>query len=110
MFFRWLSIAKPFVRALTFAVPNGGRRDCAEAISLKAQGVTAGVPDIFMALPNERFSGLFIEFKHGKNKTTGLQDAFIARLREVGYCATICYSFDEAKEVVEEYLKGTDYD
>jgi hypothetical protein len=63
-----------------------------------------------MAVPNDSFAGLFIEFKYGANKATGLQNAFIARLREVGYCATICYSLDEAIEAVEDYLKGTDYD
>ena len=109
-FFAWLTVYRPFVRALTFAVPNGGKRNIFEAKALKLQGVTPGVPDVFMAIPSEPFAGLFIEFKFGKNRTTGLQNAFIARVREVGFRAEICYSFEEAKIVVLEYLKNTEYE
>lgn len=110
VFFAWLAVYRPFVRALTFAVPNGGKRNIFEAKALKLQGVTPGVPDVFMAIPSESFSGLFIEFKFGKNRASGLQNAFIARVREAGYRADICYSFEEAKAVVLEHLKDTEYE
>jgi hypothetical protein len=77
---------------------------------MKEAGVTSGVPDIFMAIPSDNYAGLFIEFKFGKNKLTGLQQVFIARLREVGYRVDVCYTFEEARIVVLDYLKGTDYD
>jgi len=109
VFFRWLGLAFPFVRALTFHIPNGGRRNAEEGAHLKAQGVTAGVPDIFMAIPTEAYPGLFIEFKAGKNKATAMQAAFIARLREAGYRVDVCYSYEEARTIVIEYLKGSDY-
>ncbi len=109
-FFRWLALAKPFVRALTFAIPNGGKRDIKEAYAMKEAGVTAGVPDILLAIPTDNYPGLFIEFKFGNNKLTGLQQVFIARLREVGYRVDVCYTFEEARQVVLDYLKGSDYD
>ncbi len=77
---------------------------------MKEAGVTAGVPDIFMAIPTDDFGGLFIEFKYGNNKLTGLQQVFVGRLREAGYRVDVCYDFIEAREVVLDYLKGTDYD
>lgn len=97
------------MRALTFAIPNGGTRNIIEAKNLKQQGVTAGVPDVMLAIPTEDFAGLFLEFKYGKNKATGLQNAFIARLREAGYKADVVYSFEEAQMVVVDYLRNSDY-
>lgn len=35
--------------SMLYAVPNGGRRDKAEAAHLKRQGVRAGVPDLCLA-------------------------------------------------------------
>ena len=37
--------------SMLYAVPNGGRRDKAEAAHLKRQGVRAGVPDLCLAVP-----------------------------------------------------------
>jgi hypothetical protein len=110
VFFRWLELAMPLVRPFVFAVPNGGSRHKAEAVALKKQGVTAGVPDVFCALPNQLYSGLFIEFKYGKNKLTKLQQEFIIRLRQAGYCAEVCYSFEEAQKLILEYLDEVDLD
>ncbi len=98
------------VRKLSFAIPNGGRRDLFEAITLRKQGVSPGVPDLFMAIPVDYYSGLFIEFKFGRNKPTVTQQAFIERLRDVGYRVEVCFSFEEAKSVVLDYLKGSEYD
>lgn len=110
MFFRWLATVKPYARKLTFAVPNGGTRHIGEAVNLKKAGVTAGVCDVFMAVPTDMFAGLFLEFKYGKNKPTELQSIFIAMARDAGYRAEVVYSCDEAMDVVLEYLRGSEYD
>lgn len=36
---------------LLFAIPDGGRRDAVTGAHLKAEGVRAGVPDMFLAVP-----------------------------------------------------------
>ncbi len=108
-FFKWLKLAKPHANSLTFAVPNGGKRDIKEAIALKMRGLKAGVCDVFMAIPTEEYSGLFIEFKAGRNKLTGPQQTFVALAREVGYRVDVCYSWIEAKDIVLDYLKDYDY-
>lgn len=109
VYFRWLSIALPYARALTFAIPNGGKRSVEEGSHLKAQGVTAGVCDVFMSIPNQFSPGLYIEFKAGKNTLTPSQAAFIARVREAGYRAEVCYSYEAAKQITLDYLQGTNY-
>ena len=51
-----------------FAIPNGGYRNPREAANLKRQGVKAGVSDIFLPLPTDKYHGLFIEMKVHPNK------------------------------------------
>ena len=49
---------------MMYAIPNGGKRHIAVARKLKAEGVKAGVPDIFLAVPVEGF----VEEKEGTEK------------------------------------------
>lgn len=108
-FIRWLALQKPFVRALTFSIPNGGTRNPAEAVELKKQGVLSGVCDILVAIPASDCAGLFLEFKYGDGKLSPNQKAFMARVREVGYMAEVVYSWVEAKDILLTYLKDSDY-
>ena len=50
---------------LLLAIPNGGLRNKVTAGKLKAQGVKAGVPDIFLPVARGRYHGLWIEMKEG---------------------------------------------
>src|SRR3990167_7125439 len=43
----------PDVRLL-FAIPNGGLRNIRVAMNLKAEGVRAGIPDYFLAVPRQK--------------------------------------------------------
>ncbi len=104
-FFQWISHYKN-VRKLTFAIPNGGMRNIKEAFSLKLQGVLAGVPDIFMAIPKNEFHGLFIEFKSEKGKLSLYQRNKIVDLEAQGYKVLVCKSLIESMDGVKEYLEG----
>ena len=68
--FDWLFYAHPIEWNSTFSIPMGGKRSPVVGAKLKAEGVKAGIPDIFMAIPKKEFNGLFIELKEGKNKPT----------------------------------------
>lgn len=92
---------------LLFAIPNGGARNAITGAMLKAEGVRPGIPDLFLAIPAFGFHGLFIEMK--KKRTGVLSDAqknVIYSLEGKGYCAVVCYGFDEAKREIEDYLDG----
>lgn len=104
-FFEWLCFY-PCLRLVTFAIPNGGSRNRLEAKSLKAQGVTPGVPDIFMALPYNGFHGLFIELKSKTGRLSEHQKIWLNNLNDRAYRAVVCYSLDEAMDAVTEYLGG----
>lgn len=89
-----------------FAIPNGGSRNKAEAARLKAEGVSAGVPDLFLPIPKPPYHGLFIEMKVGRNRTSAVQDEWIALLRKNGYRAEVCYGADSAIKTIDEYIMG----
>lgn len=86
-------------------IPNGGKRNAAEAARFKAMGVKAGVPDLFLPVPRAGYAGMYIEMKFGKNKTTDKQNEWIAALRQQGYQVTVCYSAPEATNELECYLR-----
>lgn len=89
---------------MIFAIPNGGYRNKAEARKLKATGTKSGVPDLFLAVPRNGKYGLFIEMKVGRNKCTDNQKKWIRNLLEQGYEVKVCYSCEEAIQVIKKYL------
>ncbi len=104
--FQWAmwSVQKFPELSLLYHVPNGGKRDKKEAVSLKRQGVKAGVPDLFLPVARDGYFGLYIELKVGRNKTTDIQKKWIKDLIEQGYMVEVCYGWQEAKEILEKYL------
>ena len=47
----WFRIRFPLLRMALFAIPNGGLRHIKVAMTLKAEGVIAGVSDLFLMVP-----------------------------------------------------------
>lgn len=100
--------------ALLFAIPNGGHRSKATAGKLKAEGVKAGVPDVFlpamMGRIGERFNGgLFIELKRVRGGSTSPeQRAWHDRLRRNDYRVEVCKGWVAAALVICEYLNRAD--
>lgn len=90
---------------LLFAIPNGGKRDKGTAINLKREGVLPGIPDLFLACAANDFHGLFIEMKFGKNKPTQLQIECMERLTKNGYLCVVCYTAEEAINIITDYMK-----
>lgn len=85
-------------------IPNGGKRDKLEAIKLKKEGVKSGVPDLSLPVPKGKYNGLYIEMKYNGNKPTVKQKEWIKKLNEQGYYATVCDGFEEAKEMIINYM------
>jgi len=89
-----------------FAIPNGGHRHKAVAIKLKREGVRAGVWDIFLPIPSEKYHGLFMEMKYGKNNLTDKQKEFGIFVRAKGYKTAVAYNWEEAQQQIEDYLNN----
>lgn len=106
MLFNWMQLQSGRYPELNLAyhVPNGGKRNSAEAAHLKRQGVKAGVPDICLPVARRGYHGLYIELKVGRNKPTQNQKNWIILLQEQGYKAVVCWGWEEAAEVIGEYV------
>lgn len=107
-FFEWLLLAYPWADDVTFAVPNGVRCSASQAAKLKAEGLKAGIPDVFMSVVTDKYPGLYIEFKIKPNKPSDIQEKKISSLKSQGYRCEIIYDLDAAIALVKEYL-GTKY-
>jgi hypothetical protein len=104
--FMWLEVmANRYpILDLAFAIPNGGKRHIAVARKLKAEGVKAGVPDIFLPAPNGQYNGLFVEMKSAKGQPTKAQKQWIFALNEVGYQAVVARGWEHAANIIADYL------
>ena len=108
--FRWAAVmtAKWPEMRLLHAIPNGGSRHPIEAARLKAQGVKAGIPDIFLPVARGKAHGLYIEMKRRKGgRLSEEQIIMIGWLRQQGYRVEVCKGFDEARDVIMEYMEAT---
>lgn len=92
------------VLARLFHCPNGGHRSKATAGKLKAEGVRAGVPDMWLPARCRGYSGLVFEMKRKGEKPTEKQREWLAFLQEEGYFTGVCYSAEEAITLVCWYL------
>lgn len=87
----------------THAIPNGGGRSKAEGGRLKAEGVRKGVPDIFCAMPQGSFHGLYIEMKSADGRVSDEQTTWLDESRALGYAGAVCRSADEAFDLWHTY-------
>lgn len=102
---RWFRYQYP--NAIIYAVPNGGQRNAIVAAKLKAEGVLAGVPDLFVAVAAGGWHGLYIEMKDGKQgRLSPHQARMIIDLQRAGYKCVVCRSFDEFEAQCNDYLDG----
>lgn len=105
---RWWSLyarTHRFPESLLFAIPNGGRRDAVTGARLKAEGVRAGVPDMFLAVPRKNAPGLFLELKKQQGgRVSENQKIMHAALTEAGYPVCVCRGWREASVEIEKYL------
>ncbi len=55
--------------------------------------------------PGEKYHGLYIEMKAGRNKPTVDQQWWLEALERQGFRAVWCSGWERAKEEISEYLK-----
>ncbi len=90
-----------------FAIPNGEARTGFAGARLKAEGVRAGVWDIFLPVAFANgWRGLWIEMKKRGGKLSPRQIEFGEFVKKQGYRTEVCYGWQEAVKVIEDYLNG----
>ena len=97
-FVQWFRAKYP--GTLIMAIPNGGKRDIATAKKLQMEGVTPGVPDLFVPAWS-----LWIEMKKPGGRLSEAQKNMIDYLTRIGHTVIIGYGARDASEKVLEFLK-----
>lgn len=104
---KWFQYQYPHLRRLFFSVPNGGSRPKATASRMKAEGITPGVADLILLLPNYYHHSLNIEMKAGCSQSEA-QVIYETCCHASGNCYTVCRSLDDFKATVTGYLASVD--
>lgn len=85
-----------------FAIPNGGLRNKMTAARLKVEGVSAGVPDLY--IPAWK---LWVEMKRTKGGVVDKnQKDWHEYLRSIGDTVIVCYGAEQAKEMIENAFRN----
>ena len=103
------------------AIPNAGARsNKVAAAQLKAEGVKAGVADVFLPVPIRLkaplgmtvpvlYCGLYIEMKRADGRLSDVsqeQKTFAEFVTGQGYAWNVCFGWRKATETIKLYLAG----
>jgi hypothetical protein len=95
---RWFR--RKYAPVRIFAIPNGGYRSMTDAAKFKAEGLSAGIPDLFV--PAWR---LWIEMKRQKGGRLSPEQAdWIVYLESVGYTCLVCPGSENAQAQIEAFV------
>lgn len=86
-------------------VANERKATIKQGARLKKKGVKKGVPDCFIFEPRGIYCGAVIEIKIKPNTTTPEQRSWLIALQNKNWYTGVCYSFDEVKQCIDNYLK-----
>jgi len=99
----WFRRSYPDTRI--FAIPNGGSRSASQGASLKAEGVSPGLPDLF--IPEWL---LWVEMKREAGGIVSpVQRDWIQYLEGIGHRVIVGRGFEDAKRQIEDVKKPTEY-
>ena len=90
---------------LLYHIPNEGKRSKAAGGRMKALGLKAGVPDLCLPTAHGGYIGLYIEMKVKPNKPTEKQKHWLRMLRAAGHMVAVCYDWDSARQLLEDYMR-----
>ena len=86
--------------AVAFAIPNGGKRHAKVAADIKAEGGTAGVPDICIIYQRQAY---FLEMKVLKGRVSPAQRVMMDRLRGAGAICEVANGLEQAIAQLEKW-------
>lgn len=98
---RYVAYAYPL--AVVHHSPNEGKRTKFERYLIGLLGVKSGFPDLIIIAPDKKI--LFIELKAKMgNKVQPSQKWWNSTLLKFGFEAHVCFGFDEAKEMIDDFF------
>lgn len=107
--FRWIAYQRALRPELDllYHIPNGGKRGKAEAARFKTEGVKPGIPDLHLPVARHGHHSLYIEIKRRDGgRVSQAQRERITLLEAQGNRVEVCRGWEEAAEVLVDYLEG----
>lgn len=89
-----------------FHIPNESVGGQGWIVRNRQMGCRKGVPDLMLPIPMHGYHGLFIEMKTQTGRTSPDQMRWQSVLNTFGYKSVICKGWEEARAVLEEYMRG----
>lgn len=102
----WVRAQGESVSNYVFHIANESPRTVIYGALLKKMGMRAGVSDLFIAIPTQKYHGAWIEIKQGKNKLTKSQKYFLESMSKKDYYTAVTYGVDETIKVINNYLRN----
>ena len=107
---KWFRYQHSDIKDLLFSIPNGiplANQNVRTKIynKLKEEGLQPGVPDLFLAVGNSIYNGMFIEIKTKTDRLRKKQVDMIRELESENYKCIIVRSLDEFIEQINEYMR-----
>jgi len=104
----WIRIQYPKVQTVPsnadFKFSGNDIRRMITGKRMKDMGYIKGTPDLFIALGNAKYNGLWIEFKSEKGKQTKEQLEFQKTTEINGFKYEIVRDYDYFKEIINKYI------
>lgn len=106
---KWFRYQYSEYKDLLFAIPNGlpiFDKELRVKIynRLNKEGLKAGVPDLFLAVPKSIYHGLFIEIKSGEDRLRKNQFDMIQLLTAQGYKCIVINNLNDFINEINSYL------
>ena len=101
----WFRMRYPEASKVFFSVPNGGARNAWTAKNLRDEGALSGVADLILLVPKKGYASLCIEMKKPGGRVSDTQKTFCEAAKAFKNKYVVCYSVDEFKTAVREYLE-----
>lgn len=106
-----------YPKIIFFHSPNEGKRTKFEQFKLSyLGGNNVKTPDLAIMQPNKDWHGLFLEIKSKNpykengllytNKHIEVQAKLLLNLEKYHYHAVFTWSFDDAKQIIDNYMKN----
>jgi len=107
---KWFRYQHSDIKDLLFSIPNGiplANQNIRTKIynKLKEEGLQPGVPDLFLAVGNSIYNGMFIEIKSKSDRLRKVQADMIRELESENYKCIIVRSLDEFIDEINSYMR-----
>ena len=107
---KWFRYQHSDIKDLLFSIPNGiplANQNIRTKIynKLKEEGLQPGVPDLFLAIGNSIYNGLYIEIKSKTDRLRKVQADMIRELESENYKCIIVRSLDEFIDEINSYMR-----